>query len=193
MRKDFYIFRHGETEYNRLQRWQGQGVDIDLNEAGIAQAKQLAVKLQDKGLQIIYSSPLKRALQTANIVANAKKLAVKTLPELTEGSVGDCEGQEREKIAQKYPEIWNIWYGDNNIMDIRWPNGESKQEIQNRMVSAFDKMLQIPETIIGVASHGAAIRYFLLKFGYGPHRITNTALFHLVYQDGDWQLAEINL
>lgn len=193
MRKDFYIFRHGETEYNREQRWQGQGVDLDLNATGIEQAKTLAAKLQDKGLQVIYSSPLKRAYQTAAQVAKAKNLPIRILPDLTEGNVGDCEGELREKVAEKYPEIWNIWYGDNQIMDVRWPNGESKQEVQDRMLKAFNQMLQAPENIIGVASHGAAIRYLLLKYGYGPHRITNTALFHLIYEDGNWYLAEVNL
>jgi len=193
MRKDFYIFRHGETEYNRLQRWQGQGVDLDLNATGLLQAENLANKLQDKNLQVVYSSPLKRAVQTAEKVAERCGIEIRILADLTEGSVGDCEGELREKVAEKYPDIWNIWYGDNEIMDIRWPNGESKQEIQDRMIKAFEQMLKSDKQVIGVASHGAAIRYFLLKFGYGPHRMTNTALFHLIYQDGKWDLAEANL
>lgn len=193
MRKDFYLFRHGETDYNKQQRWQGQGIDIDLNSTGMEQANILAQKLKDKNLQVIYSSPLKRAQQTAQAVAKAKGIPIITLPELTEGNVGKCEGMLRQEVEKKYPQIWNIWYGDNQIMDVRWENGESKSEIQQRMVIAFDKMLSAKENIIGVASHSAAIRYFLLKFGYGPHHMENTALFHLVYEDGNWSLSETNL
>lgn len=193
MRKDFYLFRHGETDYNQQQRWQGQGINVDLNANGVAQANVLAQKLQDKKLEIIYSSPLKRAKQTAQIVAKSQNIPVKIIDDLTEGSVGDCEGVLRTDVEKKYPEIWNIWYGDNDIMDIRWPNGESKLEVQQRMIKAFDFMLTTKEKIIGVASHGAAMRYFLLKLGYGPHRMENTALFHLVYEDGIWSLAEAKL
>lgn len=193
VRKDFYLFRHGETEYNRQRRWQGQGIDVYLNDSGVAQAQVLADKLQDKHIEIIYSSPLKRAVQTAQIVAKSGNIPVKVIDDLTEGSVGVCEGALREDVEKKYPEIWNIWYGDNDIMDIRWPEGESKLEVQQRMVKAFDFMLETPEKVIGVASHGAAMRYFLLKFGYGPHKMENTALFHLVYEDGKWSLIDSNL
>ena len=193
MRKDFYLFRHGETDYNQQRRWQGQGVNLDLNANGIAQAQSLAEKLRDKKIEVIYSSPLKRALQTAQAVAEINNAPIKILDDLTEGSVGDCEGALRDDVAKKYPEIWDIWYGDNDIMDVRWPNGESKLEVQQRMVRAFDLMASSPESVIGVASHGAAMRYFLLKFGYGPNKMANTALFHLVYEDGKWSLLESNL
>ena len=71
MRKEFYVFRHGETELNRQKRWQGSGMDYELNESGRQQAEELAQKLAGKGLEIIFSSPLKRALQTAETVAAA--------------------------------------------------------------------------------------------------------------------------
>ncbi|MBQ8677986.1 MAG: histidine phosphatase family protein [Alphaproteobacteria bacterium] len=193
MRKDFYIFRHGETDYNQAQRWQGQGVDIDLNANGRQQAEVLAQKLADCGLQVIYSSPLKRAKQTAQYVAAGHNLEIRILPELTEGSVGDCEGMSKSEVAKKYPQVWDIWYGDNDIMDVRWPNGESKGEVQQRMNRAFAEMLLAKEKVIGVASHGAAIRYFLLQFGYGPHKMENTALFHLVWEDEKWILDGVNL
>lgn len=193
MRKDFYLFRHGETDYNAQHRWQGQGINLNLNSNGVAQAHKLAEKLRDKGIEIVYSSPLKRALQTAQIVAAPSDISVKVLDDLIEGSVGDCEGALREDVAKKYPEIWDIWYGDNDIMDVRWPNGESKLEVQQRMIRAFDFMLLSPWNVIGVASHGAAMRYFLLKFGYGPHKMENTSLFHLRYDDGNWSLLESNL
>lgn len=186
MRKDFYIFRHGETDYNLQNRWQGQGIDADLNETGIKQAHALAEKVKNLGIEKIYSSPLKRAYQTALAVANATNTTIEILPELIEGSVGVCEGMNREDVKVKHPDIWDEWYGDKMDMNIRWPNGESKQEIQDRMFVAFDKMLTTKENIIGVASHGAAIRYFLIRLGYGPHKMANTALFHIIYENGNW-------
>lgn len=186
MRKDFYVFRHGQTDYNLANRWQGKGIDADLNETGLAQAQSLAEKLKDFGIEKIYSSPLKRAYQTAQAVAKNTSAPIEIIEELIEGSVGVCEGLFREDVQKKYPEIWEDWYGENMNMETRWPEGESKREIQERMFVAFNKMLDSDEKIIGVASHGAAIRYFLIALGYGPHKMANTALFHIVYEDGKW-------
>ena len=186
MRKDFYIFRHGQTDYNLANRWQGSGIDADLNETGLNQAEDLAEKVKNFGIEKIYSSPLKRALQTAQAVARKTNSKIDIIPELIEASVGVCEGMHREDVQKKYPDIWNEWYGENMIMETRWPGGESKKEIQDRMFVAFDKMLQTKEQVIGVASHGGAMRYFLIALGYGPHKMPNTALFHIVYEDGKW-------
>ena len=187
MRKDFYLFRHGETAYNAAGRWQGRSVDLPLDSSGVEQAASLAAKLQDKGLEVIYSSPLQRALQTAKIVAAPQNLAIRILPELTEGALGVCEGMLKSDIAAQYPALWQRWYKETTASDTRWPGGESKFEMQQRMFKGFEKMLTAPENIIGVASHSGSIRYFLLAFGYGPHKIPNTAVFHLFY-NGAWHL-----
>ena len=68
MRKDFYLFRHGETDYNKEHRWQGCGIDVSLNSRGIIQAQELASRLRECRIEHIYSSGLKRALQTAQMV-----------------------------------------------------------------------------------------------------------------------------
>ena len=190
MRKDFYLFRHGETAYNLEGRWQGRSVDLPLDATGLAQAETLAKNLVKTGLEVVYSSPLARARQTAQAVAAAAGVEVRILPELTEGDLGVCEGMFTTDIAAQYPELWHKWYDETTATDTRWPSGESKLEMQQRMFRGFEKMLSAPENIIGAASHSGSMRYFLLAFGYGPHKIPNTAVFHLVY-DGSWHLSEI--
>jgi probable phosphoglycerate mutase len=191
MHKDFYIFRHGETDENLAGRWQGNGVDFPLNATGVSQAEILAKKICDLGIEIIYSSPLKRAQQTANIVASKLNIDVKIMPEFTEGCLGVCEGMLKSDISLKYPDLWGKWYDDNIDMSVRWPGGESKQEMQDRMFKGITKLMNIPQSTIGIASHSGSMRYFLLAFGYGPHKMPNTALFHLIYDDGVWDLEEI--
>lgn len=66
MKKDLYIFRHGETDYNLEHRWQGCGLDAVLNENGEEQARKLAEKVLSLGMTVLYCSPLVRAVQTAN-------------------------------------------------------------------------------------------------------------------------------
>ena len=190
MQKIFYIFRHGETDYNLAKRWQGCSIDAPLNQTGIEQAELLAEKMKNFGLEVVFSSPLHRALKTAEIVAKKSGVRVKTMSELVEASVGVCEGLSVEEVASKYPDLWQRWYNEMDMND-RWPEGESKMEIQQRMQKAFAKLLQQPEKVIGVASHGGSMRYFLYAFGYGPHRMPNTALFRLVYEDGNWDLEQI--
>lgn len=190
MRKDFYIFRHGETDYNKEQRWQGCGLNAPLNATGVEQAAALAETLRPLGLEIIYSSELKRARQTAEIVAGKLGLDVKILPELKEICLGQAEGLLRAEVSEKFPVVWEKWYCGEDDMHIRFPQGESKQEVQNRMSAAFDELLNTQENIIGIASHSASIRYFLMKFGHKPHKMPNTALFHLIYDCGNWILDE---
>ena len=88
----------------------------------------LAEKVKDLGIEKIYSSPLKRAIQTAQAVARKTNSKIDIIPELIEASVGVCEGMHREDVQKQYPDIWNEWYGENMIMETRWPGGESKKE-----------------------------------------------------------------
>lgn len=189
MRKDFYIFRHGQTNYNLEKRWQGCGIDTELNDEGIAQAKGLINKLADSGIEIIYSSALKRAVKTAEIVAEAMGLEVKKIENLREGCFGDAEGMIKSDVAVKYPEIYNAWYDDVcDHWDVAFPGGETKKEMQMRMLSVLEGLLNSKEEIIGIASHGSSIRYLLLGFGLRVGRMENTALYHVVYENGKWSV-----
>ena len=92
-RKDFYLFRHGETEYNRLGLRQGQGIDAGLNETGRLQAQKLAVYLEEKEIEVIYTSPLRRARQTAEIAA--VRLCIAGRGEQSSHSTADAAGSGR--------------------------------------------------------------------------------------------------
>lgn len=191
MHKVFYIFRHGETDHNIVRRWQGCGIDSPLNANGIEQAKELASLLKDKGLQIIYSSPLLRACQTAEVVAQRLNIPVLIKEGLREGCLGQTEGMLKSEVAKKFPEIYALWYDEANDMNVAFPGGETKNQMQKRMYKVFEELLNTPEEVIGIASHSASIRYFLMKFGHKPHTMKNTALFRLEYQDGVWSLTEL--
>ena len=126
MAKDFYIFRHGETELNRQRRWQGSGMDYDLTADGVSQAEELSVKLAGKGIEVIYSSPLLRARHTAEIAARMLKVPVKTEADLRECFYGEAEGRLIAELQKEMPEIVNNWSRPGG--DLRFPGGESRQE-----------------------------------------------------------------
>lgn len=186
MRKDFYIFRHGETDYNAERRWQGCGIDVDLNENGVAQAHALAERLKDKKIEIIYSSNLKRAVQTTEIVTGFLGINFCRIPDLREANLGQTEGLLKSEVAETFPEAFARWYSPENNPDVRFPGGESKREIWSRMYAVLERLLETEYSVIGIASHGSSIRYLLMFFGFELGRMPNTALFHLVYEDGNW-------
>jgi len=188
--KIFYIFRHGETDLNREGRWQGAGYDPELNASGRAQARQLTEKLRPLGVQIIYSSPLRRALQTAEIVADELHIPVVLNKGLIEGSFGVNEGRFHKDIVQT--EEYKSWRNlDAEYIHFRFEGGESKYEIMQRMVSALSEILNTPETVIGISSHNAAIRYLALHYGLQLPHIANGALIRLNYNDGEWSAEEM--
>lgn len=190
MVKTFYLFRHGETLYNVEKRWQGCSIDSLLNLNGQRQAAMLAKKLQNKGLEVIYSSALKRAIQTSTIVAANLDIPIQIISDLREGNLGKAEGLLCQEVEDAYPDIFKAWYSENNDMNISFPQGESKQQMQNRMFAVLQDLIRTSEQTIGICSHGSSIRYLLMKFGIPPHRMANTALYRIIYDNECWQ-AEI--
>ena len=187
MRKDFYIFRHGETEFNVQHRQQGSGIDMELTAKGKAQALVLAAKLKPYHLETIFSSPLKRALQTAQTAADFCACPVVINDDLRECFYGDAEGMLQSELAVKYPEVYQNW-GNPEVWNIAYPNGESKQAALDRVWRQIEKLLQEPCTVCGVAIHGGTMGSLLNYLHYDFAKIENCAVFHLIYNDGKWQI-----
>jgi len=99
------VVRHGETAYNAEGRYTGR-TDIGLNEEGCKQAKMLAEKLKNIPIDIIISSTLKRARETAKVINEELQLPVIEMEELIERGVGVYEGLTREEAKNRYPEMW---------------------------------------------------------------------------------------
>ena len=114
-----YIFRHGQTDGNVRNIVQGAGVDIELNETGRRQAERLAAELKGEGLDVIYASPMKRADETARIVAAAAGVPVIPMPGLEEVHFGEAEGMLSDEAKDKYKDVFSIIHdtSDPNWMD----------------------------------------------------------------------------
>lgn len=156
-----YLIRHGETDWNLQQRYQGQK-DIPLNETGIKQAKTTAEKLNGANFSALYSSDLIRAVQTANEIAKKVNLPVVSDPSLREINQGDWEGQFiKDVLAAKGDEVRAIYM---NPYTARKPGGESIAEVAERVYKCLDQLAQKhdQETII-IVSHGLAIATILCK------------------------------
>lgn len=107
MKTTVLLIRHGETEWNKMGKFQG-GTDIPLADDGIRQAKLLRDRINGE-FDYIYTSPLSRALETARIVASKSKSRVIIAPEIREINFGEWEGLTIKGIAEKYPEVFEDW------------------------------------------------------------------------------------
>lgn len=186
MKKTFILFRHGQTDYNLSERLHGR-LDIPLNETGCKQAEDLAERLKSFRMEIIYSSPLKRALQTAQIVGSLCKVRYDLCEDLQEAGFGAVEGMMWCEIKAQYPDICKTLFTPNVRMSDRFPGGESKEEITDRMFAALISLTEVPETVIGISSHGAIISRFLQALGRGDQELKNTEFFVVEYEDGKFK------
>src|SRR5438045_8885112 len=105
-----YLVRHGENKANITKEFSYKKVDYSLTPRGVLQAQQTADYFRDKKIEAIYSSPLKRAIETAHIIAKPLGLAVITVENFREVNVGDLEGQVvRRETWQTYLGVMKEW------------------------------------------------------------------------------------
>jgi probable phosphoglycerate mutase len=148
------LARHGETDWNRESRWQGHS-DTSLNEHGKAQAQELADELTEE-IDVVYSSDLARARETAEIVAGRLGLAIRIDPRLRERGFGSWEGLTRSEIEER----------DGDALE-RWRAGEGPGALDAEPYDAFaermrgfldDLLARHPGERVLVIAHGGSIR-----------------------------------
>jgi broad specificity phosphatase PhoE len=148
------LARHGETDWNRDSRFQGQA-DPPLNDAGRDQARALAERLAGESLEAVYSSPLHRALETAEIVAARLRLPVTILEPLREIDVGSWSGLTRAEVEARFPEAYARWLA----FEHGWDGGETYDELGARVVPALAELAALhPGGRVLAVTHGGPIR-----------------------------------
>jgi broad specificity phosphatase PhoE len=166
--KSLFVARHGETEWNRVGRWQGN-TDIPLSEVGRAQARALGERLRGLGIAQVHASHLGRARETAEIVAKLLSVSAFAVDErLRERGFGCFEGLTRAECAERYPAAWQRYLADRRSTP---PDAEPQPAVEARVVAALTDIARIPvragEATL-VVSHGGAIRTFI-------HAVTGAA------------------
>ena len=153
----FFLVRHGETEWNKLGRFQGH-TDISLNERGLSQARETAKASSEWGLCAIYSSPLIRTVQVAEEIAKVTAMPVSKQPGLKELSLGDLEGVTGEDMRNKWPEVFAVWR--SNPEKTSMPNGETLAQLRERTwqtILDIERKHSADDAVV-VISHNSAIR-----------------------------------
>jgi broad specificity phosphatase PhoE len=138
------LVRHGETYWNKERRVQGGDSDIELNDTGSEQARKVAAFLKNEPIAAILSSPLQRAIATAEVIASHHQLPVEVDQGLRELKVGELEGMPVSNLTTTFSQFLMQWWQDGGAMKL--PNGESLVELQQRAWKAVERLLERHKT-----------------------------------------------
>lgn len=181
------VVRHGQTHWNVEARIQGHG-DSGLTEEGIAQAEAIAARLADEPCDVLVSSDLGRAHETAKRIAARGSRAIQLDPRLRERAFGVGEGLTYEELDRAYP---GSFLRDGDVdPDLAVPGGESRRQFHHRVCEAFEEMaMKHAGRNLIVVAHGGVLATFYRHVQEIPmelgHRITiGNASYNLLHHDG---------
>ena len=154
-----YLVRHGATQLSAEDRFAGS-VDVLLSDTGREQARLLGERLKSEPICAVYSSPLKRTIETGSLIAKPHGLAVEQIDELREIAHGRGEGKRREEVEREHTEEYARWVHDPYTFAPE--GGESGLEVTARALPALLKLVEKNEgRPMVVVSHKATIRLIL--------------------------------
>lgn len=198
MKQIFYIFRHGETDYNTERRVQSI-LDVPLNKNGINQAKQLAKNLSDVHFDVVYSSPLARALDTAKIVVGNRNIKIITDQGLQERNLGVLCGKIVKTNNNPIDTPFDINTDTVNIPlallsddDYAPKNAESYNMFTKRVLDTmFNIAKHTDAKTVGISTHGGVVSFLIRYFTAFAHGGTpNTGYIKMQWDGKTFTLME---
>jgi broad specificity phosphatase PhoE len=149
------LIRHGETEWNTGDVFRGR-IDIGLSETGLKQASALGEYLKNVKVDAIYSSPLKRALATAEEINRYHNLEIETTDGLIDYNFGEWQGMSRQDIKTKYTELYNEW--NTHPERVKTPGGETLNDVRDRALGFINDILDRYKGTIILVSHRVVLK-----------------------------------
>jgi broad specificity phosphatase PhoE len=155
------LVRHGLTEFNEGRRFLGHS-DIELSAAGYKQAEKLRDYLTDEKIDVVYSSGLKRAVETAEIILAERDLNIIVCPELQECNYGSCEGLTFGEINSRYPDVAAMCIDFS--LELAFPEGECFTDFFERTSRFIERLNdhKLSETIL-ILSHNGPLKILLCR------------------------------
>lgn len=176
LRRPYWYLRHGETDWNRINRTQGS-TDVPLNATGIAQAHAAAALLEGRGIGAVFCSPLSRARDTAAIVAEKLGVGVSIRPDLREAGFGTHEG-----------EVMGDWFAAWVEGRVSPEGGESFAQVEARAIAAINEVLAFDGLPL-VVGHGSFFRTVRAAMGFpATVRTPNAVPMHCVPDGNAWRM-----
>jgi broad specificity phosphatase PhoE len=147
---ELILARHGETVWNVEKIFRGR-TDVNLDEVGIKQAELLGNYLSNRELEAIYSSPLKRAVDMANIIARYQKIGVHVAKCLIDFDYGEWQSLPEQEAKRLYPTLHNEWHTSPH--KVKMPGGESLEDVRRRAIEVVHDVLSRYQGSILLVSH----------------------------------------
>jgi broad specificity phosphatase PhoE len=149
--REWYLVRHGETEWNAESRMQGQ-LDSRLTPAGRAHARSVAALLMRLGVDHLFASPLGRVRETLTIFADSIPMPVVFDDRLKEWSGGDWSGELYADLARKWPDVYSAWKADR--YHTRSPGGENFADLAGRAAAFLADARAASQGRVAIVAHG---------------------------------------
>ncbi|WP_092506052.1 histidine phosphatase family protein [Virgibacillus subterraneus] len=178
------LIRHGETDWNASQKLQG-ATDIPLNTTGILQAEECAAFLESSQWDVIITSPLTRAKQTAEIINEKLNIPFAEMAAFKEKSFGDAEGTTPQERLERFP-------------DKIFPNQEDEQSFKERIITGIHEINQTYQgSMLLLVAHGAVINSILGtisngEIGAGKTKLVNACISNIYFQEEKWNVRDFN-
>jgi probable phosphoglycerate mutase len=195
--KHVFIIRHGETDNNKIHRFQGRGIDASINETGREQAKAIAEALSIYPIQKVITSSLVRTIETAEPLILEKNPVVESYSDLDEMGFGDFEGSFIHEIIPEIRELQRRW--EAGEVDFAIKGGESPQQVYDRASTKLIEVLSGSEDeYIAFYLHGRLIRILLAGLlDYGLEKMQeiehqNGSINHLIWDGEKLTPVELN-
>ncbi len=155
------LVRHGITEFNSTRRFAGYS-DVEMSADGYRQVERLRDHLANEKIDVVYSSDLRRALATAEVITSGRKVDTVTCPELREVNYGDAEGLTFQEIGRLYPEVAESI--TNFSLQLKFPDGESFEEFIERTGKFAERLEKhAPSETILVVSHNGPLKVLICR------------------------------
>lgn len=184
------LIRHGETAANAERRMQGH-LDVPLSDRGLRESERLARRVAELPVAALYSSPLRRARQTADAIAEQLSLEIEERDELMERDVGSLSGLVWDEVMERYPEFIRARAEPNPTIDV--PGYELDDAFNLRVHTVLEAIIVVhPEQTVAVVTHGGVIASFCrqtLQIEAGrpaPFDIGNGSITVFDIQDGEF-------
>ncbi len=155
---ELILARHGETVWNVEKIYRGR-TDVNLDKVGIKQAELLGKYLSNWELAAIYSSPLSRATDTANIIARYQKIGVQIAEGLVDFDYGEWQSLPEQEVKRLYPALLNEWH--NNPHKVRMPAGESLEDVRRRAIEVVNDAFSKYQGSVVLVSHRVVIKVLI--------------------------------
>lgn len=189
-----YLIRHGQTDWNLAGKIQGRQ-EIPLNETGRRQALSLAEAMDGRPVKLVFSSPQKRAYETARAVAERQQVPLLTVFQLAELGYGSWEGRTMKEILENDRALYEAWWHEPGL--IAPPGGETRRDVELRCQAAWKQMLMDLREDAAIVTHGGTLAVLIaqaMKEPWLAGRLTagNASITTLEYEreTGEFKVLE---